>query len=216
MPVGQAVDVVGHRVLRHPHLLAILRGEHGGFLHVAKWRMSVEVSGDDINLVACRRIVHQRVGVFRVEAQRLSTDESHPFVGVAVEHVGIVLHQVELLLRRIEAPRVAHPPVGLVLNRHRIHGDALLLHPFQECVQPREELLVTVLAQLAALVPLVVGITALSGAIGLIVARWRPGRTEDDAAALLHDLCRRQRAIPVVGRIPVSPLRHDDITDEVR
>ena len=161
--------------------------------------MTVDVAGNDVHLIACRGIVQQLVGILRVEAQRLGTDEAHAGVGLAVEHVGIVLHEVQLFVGRIEAAGVVHPPVGLVLHRHGIDVDALVVHPLQERVQPGEELFVAVLAQLAALVALVVGIAALSRAVGLILAGRRPRGAKDDAAALLHDLCRRQRAVPVVG-----------------
>ena len=217
LPVGQALLVVGDvdRVLRHPYLLAVLLGLLGGVLQVHEWRMTVDVAGNDVHLITCRGVVEQFVGILRVETQRLGADEAHAGIGFAVEHVGIVLHEVQLFVGRVEAAAVAHPPVGLVLHRHGIDVDTLVVHPLQERVQPGEELVVAVLAQLAALVALVVGVATLGRAVGLILAGRRPRGAKDDAASLLHDLCRRQRAVPVVGCVPVVPLGHLHVALEV-
>ena len=63
---------------------------------------------------------------------------------------------------------------------------------------------------------LAVYLTALGRTIGLVVTWWRPRRAEHNAATLLHDLRRGQRALPVVGRVIVVPFRHDHIANEVR
>ena len=199
VPVGQAVaDVVGHRVLGHPHLLAVFGGEDGRLVHVDEGRMAVEVACHDINLIAARSVVHQRVGIVLGKAQALATDQLHAVVGLAVEHVGIVLHQLHQVLRIVETAGIAHPPVGLVLDGHSIHHHAVVLHPLHEGVQPGEELVIAVLAQLAALVALRFAVTALGRAVGLVFTGRRPGSAEDDATAILHDLGRGQRAVPVV------------------
>ena len=100
--------------------------------------------------------------------------------------MGIVLHKVELFLRRVETAGIAHPPIGLVLNRHGIHADAPRPHIRQEGVQPGEELVVAVLAQLAALVALSLAVAACCRSVGLVFTWGRPGGAEDNAAALLH------------------------------
>ena len=177
--------------------------------------MAIEVSRNDVNLFAGHRVVQQHVAVLGVEAQRLGTDEAHSVVGLAVEHVSVLLHQLQLLRGGVETTRIVNPPVGLVLNGYSIHVDPILLHISQEGVQPREELAVAVFAQLATLLALRVAVATLRGAVGLIFAWGRPWGAKDDAATLLHNLGRGQRPLPVVGRVVVVPFRHNDIAHEI-
>ena len=204
-------------MFRHPHLLAILQSQLGSILQVSvlQGRMTIDVTGNDVNLLASHRVVQQHVGIVGAESERLGTNQTYAWIGCPVKHVGIVLHQVELLLRLIETAGIAHPPVGLVLDRHCIDIDPLATHPLQELVQPRKELVIAVFAKLAPLIPLVLGITALSRVIGFIFAWGRPRSSKDNTTALLDDFCRGQRTIPVVRSIIVAPLRNNDVANLV-
>ena len=202
MPRRQLASIVGHGVLRHPYFLAILEGKHGCFLHILEGSMAIEVASNDVDLLAALLVLHERVGIVLGEAQRLAADKPYAGIGLTVEHPAIVLDKLYQILRVIEATGIAHPPVGFVLDRHGIDFNIVGLHPLQEGVQPREELLVAILTQLAALVALVFSIATLSRAIGLVYTGRRPRSTKDDATAILHNLGRGERAIPVV----VAPL----------
>ena len=48
------------------------------------------------------------------------------------------------------------------------------------------------------MVALVLGVAALGRAVGLVITGGRPWCTEDDAAAILDGLGRRERSVPVV------------------
>ena len=200
-------------MLGHPHLLLVAGGQGVGTLHVAQWRMTVEVSRYDVHLVAGRHIVEECVGIGRVKAQRFGTDEANPGVGLTVEHVGIVLDQVELLLWGVEASAVIYPPVGFVLYGHGIHLDTVRLHVLEERVEPGEELLVAVLAQGGPYLALFFALAAIGSPVGLVFPWRRPGRAEHDAATLLDHLGRGQASLPVVGR--VGSISRGDIPLEV-
>ena len=169
----------------------------------------------DVNLVAGYGIVQQRVRILRVEAQRFCTDKTNTRISLSVQHVSIVLHQVQLLLRRVETTRVVHPPIGFVLDGHSINVDTVLLHIRQERVQPREELVIAILAQPTFLVALTVGFTTLRRSVGLVLTRRRPRSTENDTTTLFHNLSRWQRTFPVVWSIIIAPLRNNHIAHKV-
>ena len=172
IPVWQAIDVVGHRVLRHPHFLSILGSQFGGTLHVAQWWVTIEVTRDDIDLLTGNRVIQQHIRIRRVETQRLGTDEANAWVFLPVEFRSMVLHQFQLLLWSVETTGVVDPPVRLVLNRYRIHLHTVGFHVGQEGVEPWKELLIAVFAQLSTLVALVVAIATLGGSVGLVGPWW--------------------------------------------
>ena len=112
-----------NRVLRHPNLLAVLLRELGRILHILQWRMSVEVTCHDVDLLAAFLVFHQRVGVVLGEAQALAADQLDAWIGFSVEHVGIVLDELYQVVRVVETAGIVDPPVGLVLQ-----GDSINLH----------------------------------------------------------------------------------------
>ena len=82
--------------------------------------------------------------------------------------MSVVFYEVKLLVGRVETARIADPPVGFVLDGNSINVDAIVMHPLQECVQPREELVITVKTQFASLVTLIVGVATLCSSVSLI------------------------------------------------
>ena len=146
------------------------------------------MSGKDVHLFATGLVLQQSIVIAFSESQWLSANDTHAIVCLAVEHVGIVLNQINLFLRLIETARVVDPPVGLVLDGHGIHDDAMVFHPFQEGIKPREELVVAVLTQLTFLVTLIFSITTLCRAVGFIITRRRPWSTKDNATSILDGL----------------------------
>ena len=160
--------------------------------------MSIDVSSKDVYLLATGLVVQQRIVIVFPKSQWLSADDTHTVVCITVKHVGIILNQIDLILWFIETAGIVDPPVRLVLNRYGVNINTMVMHPLQEGVEPREELVVAVLAQLTFLIALVFSITTLGSAIGLVFTRRRPRRTENDTTTLFTNLSRRQRTIPVV------------------
>ena len=169
VPIGHVVNVIRDRVFRHPDFLSIGKCLISNRLDVLKRQMTVDVSSKDINLLTTGLVIQQGIEIVFPESQRLCTDNPNTRKLLAVEHPGIVLDQRLLFPRLIETAGIIHPPVGLVLDRHGININLMILHPLQIGIQPREELVVAVRTQLAMLVALVLSITALGRAVGLIL-----------------------------------------------
>ena len=65
--------------------------------------MAIEVTCNDIDLLATCRVLHERIGIVLGKAQRLTADQFYTRELLAVEHPGIVLDEVHQVLRIIEA-----------------------------------------------------------------------------------------------------------------
>ena len=151
-------------------------------------QVTIKVSCHNVNLLTASRILHERVCKVTCEAQTLATYQFYTWIGLAVQHPCIVLDQFHQILGIIEAAGIANPPVGLVLDRHRIDINTFALHPCQESVQPREEFFITVCTKFATFVTLISGITALCSTISLVFSRRRPRCTKHDTTTLFDNL----------------------------
>ena len=186
-------------VLCHPCADAVGGGHGSRMFHVFERSMTISVAAQQVNVLSSFGIVERgRIIIGRV-AQGLTTHQldSRRFVETGT----ILANQRIKFLRSVVATAVIRMPVGLVLDRHYVDRGPIVAHIAHESVEPREEILVLVAAELA---DGTVGELAACTVIGLETGGRTPRCGKDDSPILSGTFYGWQEPVPVVGRVPRS------------